>query len=255
MRRAFVVVCLMIDVASAQNAPQPPTKPAPTTPPPTSGCDPSVGCIAPPTTAPLPTTQPPGTQPPSAQPPGAQPDMMPVQPQPPPQEQVSAGWAHGAGIIGYASAGLIAALTVTIVVENSPDTADTARGLGALTVLYAGVALPVVAIGGHSARHHHLVRGLPGLRIAGWVGYGLSLGDAIVLLALSFDNTISNAQIVSVGFLAALSSLAFGLDANASAGQAYVVNHMAQPTVQPAVTLLRTPDHQTVPALTLTGRF
>ena len=134
--------------------------------------------------------------------------------------QSDAGWARGAGIFGYVSAGVTLALTGAIVATNDGKNGDTPRNLGIVATTLVMVSGPIVAVGAASARNHPDVRGAPALRILSWVGYGLTIADAGVLIALSFDQTVSNGQIISVGMLGAFSTLGFAIDAMSSAHQA-----------------------------------
>jgi hypothetical protein len=56
--------------------------------------------------------------------------------------------------------------------------------LGATATVLFAAAVPVIMAGGRSARRHGCVRGNLGLRVGGWVVYGLALADAAILVAL-----------------------------------------------------------------------
>lgn len=130
------------------------------------------------------------------------------------------GWSRGAATFGFVSAGLTMALTFAVVANNAPSTAETARTIGALAIVNLGVGAPITAVGASSARRYPAVVGSPGLRITSWVGYGLALLDAVILLNLSWDHEIDSGQIVSVGLLGALSTAGFAADALISGRQA-----------------------------------
>jgi hypothetical protein len=175
----------------------------------------------------------------------------------PPVVAADPGWAHGAATFGFVSAAVVMALTVAVMANNDPESAETARGLGALAIIYLGVAAPVTAAGGSSARMHPAVIGTPGLRVVSWVGYALALLDALALLGLSFDNEINSGHILSVGILGSLSTLGFAIDARASAAQAEALRASPRHAwldggglrLAPALSVTRSPEGGAIPML------
>jgi hypothetical protein len=154
-----------------------------------------------------------------------------------------AGWARGAAVFGYISGAVILGGTAGVVALNDSSTDDDARTLGIVTTLYLAASAPVVAVGGGSAREHPAVKGNSALRIVSWIGYGLTLVDAAFLVGVSFESEVSNAHILSVGVLGALSTVGLALDAHISASQADAVRMAEQPraalTLAPAFGLTR----------------
>ncbi len=161
----------------------------------------------------------------------------------PPATPARAGWAGGAAILGFISAGLLvvgagaAAATV--------DDADTSIAIGAVTTLFGAAVIPVVAVGGGSADG---VRGQPALRIAGWIGYGLALLDAVALLAISIEGGyIEPALTIGVGVLGALSAVCFSIDALSRASEARRLSGGV--ALMPVLGIARIGDRRAVPTL------
>jgi hypothetical protein len=130
----------------------------------------------------------------------------------------SPGWAKGAAVYGIVAGAV--ALGLTIGAENTKSHTYPAAPLGgAATGLFA-LSLPIVAIGGASARDNPLVVGSPGLRIWGWIGYGLAIADAAYLLSYVGKREPADGAILSVGLGGATSLTLFIIDAFMSASQA-----------------------------------
>jgi hypothetical protein len=149
-----------------------------------------------------------------------------------PAPAVDPGWARGAFYFGIAAAVVDVALTAAVVVTN-PKEAALSRNWGALSIATFGVTAPLVALGGASARTNPGVTGHPRLRLASWVGYGLTLGGAAYLLLRSHRKVIDDNDILVVGALGTLSTVGFAIDAYASAAQAERLRTTgaAQPTL------------------------
>ena len=112
------------------------------------------------------------------------------------------GLVTGRSNFGFVSAGLTMALTFAVVANNAPSTAETARTIGALAIVNLGVGAPITAVGASSARRYPAVVGSPGLRITSWVGYGLALLDAVILLNLSWDRRSTAVKSSASGYSA-----------------------------------------------------
>ncbi len=94
---------------------------------------------------------------------------------------------------------------------------DASTGFGAGATVIAGIGIPLAAIMAGRVRNFTGAEGNRGLRMAGWIGYGLTLTDAITMLALSESVTFGGGLIMSVAVLGSLSSVCIGMDA----GQTY----------------------------------
>lgn len=130
----------------------------------------------------------------------------------------SAGWAFGAAIAGYASAPIILGLGISSAATTGTD-ASLPLGISAFTV--AVVALPIIAVGGASARLHTKARGVLGLRIPGYITYGLALANGAVLVGLGIAGaTISPAPIITCSVLGAAGCTLMATDALISGSQA-----------------------------------
>lgn len=136
-----------------------------------------------------------------------------------PAGEVDSGWARGAAITGYILTPI--AVGFGIGAAATTDNQGTAIGLGTACTVIAGVGVPIIAIGGGSARKNPSVSGIPGLRVAGWISYGLFMGDAVTLIALGAANQNPGpAPIIGALSLGGFSLMAFAADAMASANKA-----------------------------------
>jgi len=176
-------------------------------------------------------------------------------------EKVKVGWARGASVFGYVSSGLTLALTLGSIATNDPSSADTARGLGIFATALMIASGPIVAVGGASARNHPNVTGLPALRVVSWIGYGLAIADATAIIAVSYFDSIDDAQILSVGVLGALSTLGLAADAGVSDRQARTLQRPASSAFQfnfnpiPVPALALVAPGRRVPVLSWAGAF
>lgn len=114
----------------------------------------------------------------------------------------------------------------------SAEDFDEGIPLGASATLIGAVGIPLVAGAARRVRSETGVDGSPGLRVAGWVAYGLALGDAIALLALSSSEVDTGSATWPVAILGSASSIFMAIDAGQTASQAKT--QLAQlPRVQP----------------------
>jgi hypothetical protein len=132
--------------------------------------------------------------------------------------QADPGWAAGAATYGIISGVAVLALAIGAEATKADEIPATPLG-GAATALFA-VSAPIVAIGGGSARTHPAVTGSLGLRIAGWISYGVALADAAYLLSQTGKSEPDDGLILSVGLLGTASMACFVVDARISAAQA-----------------------------------
>jgi hypothetical protein len=137
--------------------------------------------------------------------------------------------ARTASVISY----VIIAPIMTLGAISAFTEDDLSVGTGAGATVIAGVGIPVAAIMAAKTRKITGVEGNPGLRTAGWVGYGLTIADAITMLALSESVDFGAGLILSVAILGSLSSACFGIDASQTAQQAKsrMTNVSLMPTV------------------------
>ncbi|MFZ5444111.1 MAG: hypothetical protein ACOZQL_29210 [Myxococcota bacterium] len=144
-------------------------------------------------------------------PPPAAPSVAPV------GQRVNHGWATGAGVLGVVSAALITGFTAVTIAFNGNDIA---KYSGAVTLLYAGISIPIVAVGAGSGRWDPSIRGGLGWRIVGWVTFGLAMANGVIALGLGLaDFTVPSAVIASLGGLGVLSALSHGIDAFITGGE------------------------------------
>ncbi len=89
--------------------------------------------------------------------------------------------------------------------------------MGVTATLLGAAMGPIVGVGGASARRGTGKEGLLGLRIAGWIGYGLFLTNAAVLIGEGVANIKPfDGAITATGLLGSFSLVALSADALAS---------------------------------------
>jgi hypothetical protein len=110
---------------------------------------------------------------------------------------------------------------------------ETAIALGGVATAIAGIGIPIGAVISGKTRRNTGVEGYPGVRIAGWIGYGLAMADAVAMLALSGDVDFTGGPTISVAILGALSSALLAVDASECVRQAekYLGNIEIQPVI------------------------
>jgi len=128
------------------------------------------------------------------------------------------GWAAGAATYGIISGAAVLALAIGAEATKA-DVIPAAPLGGVATALFAA-SVPIVAIGGSSARNHPAVNGSTGLRIAGWIAYGVALADAAYLLSQVGQSEPADGLILSVGLLGAASMACFVIDARLAVAEA-----------------------------------
>jgi hypothetical protein len=93
--------------------------------------------------------------------------------------------------------------------------------MGAVATIIGAIGIPVVAHMAGKTRNATGVEGNPGLRLAGWIGYGLALSDACVILGLAAGGAnTSGGPTYSVAALGSIASIIMAIDANQTVGQA-----------------------------------
>ena len=129
-------------------------------------------------------------------------------------------WAKGAAISGFVMSGLALTLgTAAGVVSDGGDRFG-AIGLGGAATVILAVGGPVVNAGSGSARDLG-ARGVKGLRIAGWIGYGVTMGLAVVQLGMGVANVnVPSGFIYGTTGLGTVSLVAFSIDSIVASGQA-----------------------------------
>jgi hypothetical protein len=165
-----------------------------------------------------PPAYPPPAYPPPAYPPGYYPTPVPGYYPPPQQAHADPGWAAGAATYGIIAG--IATLGLAIGSEATKGAVMPATPLGGAATALLGISLPIVAVGGASAREKGNVTGYPSLRIVGWIGYVVALADAAYLLSQAGKHEPPDGQVLSVGLLGVASLSCFVIDARASASEA-----------------------------------
>jgi hypothetical protein len=147
--------------------------------------------------------------------------------------------ARSAGILGIATAVVVGGLTTAIVIN---DDDDLGIPLGIAATAIGGVGIPLVAMRASSARAGNAAMGAPGMRLTGWVIYGLAMTDAVVLLGIAMsDGDVPAPLAGSVGLLGVTSAVFMTYDAFETAKQARALQLRA------AVSAARDLDGDVVP--------
>ena len=180
--------------------------------------DPAPAALLPPPPPPSDTLQPPPPPPPRSE---RVPEAEAERGTPPSAVRELPGWALGGAVMGFVSAGMVGVLAV-----GSAATSGAlfpSLPLGALATLIFGITVPLVASAASSARNGTGVSGVLGLRIVGWIFYGLTLANAVVAVVLGVTTTVPAPIILSLGALGILTEVFMSIDALVSRGQAVTV--------------------------------
>jgi hypothetical protein len=150
-------------------------------------------------------------------------------------------WAKPAAIVGFTAAGavlLMGLVGYAVSSNEDPDTMTPGRALMLVSVAVTAAAGPVTFAGGSSARWTRSITGSRGLRVVGWIGYGVGLLFELVSAFYSPLRIVAGA--VGAGAL-----VCFGVDALYSANEAADVAEMARAPagfrLAPTLSLLRGP--------------
>ncbi|MFW6050712.1 MAG: hypothetical protein ACODAU_06030 [Myxococcota bacterium] len=129
--------------------------------------------------------------------------------------------------------------------------------LGAVATLAFIVLNPIATSGGRQARQHPDVDGVPGLRIGGWVLYGLATVNALAAVGLgAADEYVHPAVIGTLTLLGVTSSLFFAIDGFVTASEADEAGGpSAGPRIAPSLSFFRDPADRLRPTFGIGGRF
>lgn len=168
------------------------------------------------------------------------------------------GWALGGAILGFVAAPLILGLSI----GSAATTGELVPSLplGALATVVFGITVPLIAGAGGSARNGTGVNGAVGLRVVGWILYGITLGLAVVAVVLGVTTEIPAPIILGLGGAAFLSCVFMSIDALVSRSQAKdaVERNRARADsvrVAPFVTIAPQPRGPVAPMIGLAGVF
>ena len=124
----------------------------------------------------------------------------PVPPAAPQGDRSVTNWARAGAGVGLGLGAVAFALAIGA--EVTRDEQIPSLPLGSVATILFATSVPVTMAGGKSARRHASVKGNVGLRIGGWVLYGLTLLDAAVLVGLGANEVdVPPGVITSVGVL------------------------------------------------------
>lgn len=199
----------------------PPTPTPPEAAPPSSSA--ASPLVAPPPTATSPSPSPPAA---SGAPSSPAPAPQATGGTPPPDGQSTGDdWALGAAIAGFISAGGVLGLAEASEFTRANEIPSIPLGAAATVML--GAMGPVVFAGGASARRRPGAHGVVGLRVAGWIGYGVTLTDAVYLIVTGVGGIVPPPGVITIaGVSGALGLTAFAIDA--------LVSHNSAADAEPA---------------------
>jgi hypothetical protein len=128
------------------------------------------------------------------------------------------GWALGGAIWSFVAAGAVAGLAAGSAVTAGNFVPSISMGATA-TVIF-GLTLPLVALSSSSVRNGARVEGSLGLRIAGWVLYGLTMVNAVVAIVLGIVAEVPWPVIAVLGVLGVTGLTLVGVEALLARSQA-----------------------------------
>jgi hypothetical protein len=121
--------------------------------------------------------------------------------------------AKNAAILG--SALVIPILGLGITSGAIYDNPELTIPMGAAATLIGAIGIPIVAHMASKTRNSTGVDGNPGMRLAGWIGYGLALSDAVIILSLAAGGTdTSGGPTYSVAIIGSVASILMAIEAN-----------------------------------------
>lgn len=156
--------------------------------------------------------------------------------------------ARSSAVFGYVISVPILALGIA---GSSSEDSGTGIALGGAATLIGGIGIPIVYGGGHRTRINTGVDGSPGLRIAGWVGYAIAMGDAVYLIALSSAGEDTQGAGTPVAVLGCASAIFMAADAGKTANQAEEALDHASNKPRLFIGSMRNPSGKAFPTLGL----
>lgn len=122
--------------------------------------------------------------------------------------------ARSLGATEYATLGLgggVGLMTLGAVLTNGDG--DAPFVFGGIATLGLAIGYPILAGISGSDRYRDGARGLPGMRIAGWIGYGLAMFDAVLIIGIGASDVFVPSPVVAlVGVLGVGSVMALFSD-------------------------------------------
>lgn len=169
-------------------------------------------------------------------------------------EAFDPGWSMTGAIIGWASLLAVASLGAGSAATSEEDEDVPSLPLGIAATIVGGVMIPISAAGARSASE----RGLPVLRVFGWISYGLFLANAMSLIVLGVADVDIDyvVPIASTTTLGSFSSMMFAIDGMV-AYNASTSNYASSstPGIAPYVSVTETSDGNRMPTLGMFMRF
>jgi hypothetical protein len=143
--------------------------------------------------------------------------------------------ARGGSILNYILIIPIFGLGTAAVAINE----DVSKVLGGVATGIGAIGIPVASIIAGNPMRGAGVKGSPGLRIVGWISYGLFIMDAITLIAASDDLEDETITLAGVGTVAlgVISTTFLGLDKSMKARQGK--SRLGTASLQPTIGYIR----------------
>lgn len=134
--------------------------------------------------------------------------------------------------------------------------ADDGTAIGGVATLLFGVTLPVVSSSGARLRDKSGVMGSPGLRLAGWIGYGLTMADAIIAVGLgASDVDVPEGTVIAIGVLGSASLAMIASDVMATANQSEALLSSKKIRISPTIGYMATNNSKYIPTLGVKIKF
>ena len=170
----------------------------------------------------------------------------------------SPGWSLTGSILGFVSAALVLGFGGASAATSDEDEQIPSLPLGIAGTVIGGVLIPIAESGANSADNG----GVLGLKITGWIAYGLFLLNAMTLIGLGAAEVDADfvGPIVSTATLGGIASISMALDAlfayqnSSQPGLAHTQPERASPPgtpfhLRPYVGMIQTRDQSLVSVL------
>lgn len=134
--------------------------------------------------------------------------------------------------------------------------ADDGTAIGAVATVFFGVTLPIVASSGSKLRDKSGVMGSPGLRLAGWIGYGLTMADAIIAVGIgASDLEVPDGTVIAIGVLGSASLAMIASDVMATANQSEALLSGKKYSISPTVGYFASHQNKCIPTVGVKIKF
>ena len=134
--------------------------------------------------------------------------------------------------------------------------ADDGTAIGAAATVIFGVTLPIVAASGSKLRDKSGVLGSPGLRLAGWIGYGLTMADAIIAVGIGASELeVPDGTVIAIGVLGSASLAMIASEVMATANQSEALLSGKKISIGPTVGYYASRQGKYIPTIGVNIKF